>query len=197
MEESKIRETIEHFGITTRSGNGEELILITRNVDEAKRRQLELRAAKSEILAYIHAREEEEKRKRDEIEKQFENGTLPIEVREITHFSSALDTVVTENEIAGDTASLSRLMGVQYNGYYTDLPPGKYPISVLPAWQKMHAKKLDLEAKFREARETGKRVLISKQTEECKGEEEECSVDIVYTFAMPDGTVKIERIHTY
>ncbi len=34
-------------------------------MDEAKRRQLELRAAKSEILAYIHAREEEEKRKRN------------------------------------------------------------------------------------------------------------------------------------
>ena len=195
MEKNEIRELIDHFGIYIRPSNNEELLMITKNVADAKKRQDELKLAKPSIIAYIHEQENEEKRKREEIEKQFENGTLPIEVRETTHYSRALDMVVTENQITGDPESLSKLMGSRDSGYYTDLPPGKYPISVLPAWQKMQAKKLQLEAKFKEAKETGKRVLVSKKTAPCN--EPDCSLDEIYTYAMPDGSLKEERIHTY
>ena len=53
------------------------------------------------------------------------------------------------------------------------------------------------QAKFDEARETGKPVLLQKWTEPCNDPREECSLDIVQQYAMPDGSVKTERNHTW
>lgn len=53
------------------------------------------------------------------------------------------------------------------------------------------------QAKFDEAKATGKPVLLKKHVTDCDGSACECSTDIVYSYAMPDGTTKIERIHTH
>lgn len=53
------------------------------------------------------------------------------------------------------------------------------------------------EAKFQEARETGKPVQLRRWTEDCNDPREECSMDIVAEYALPDGSTKVERRHTW
>ncbi len=53
------------------------------------------------------------------------------------------------------------------------------------------------QAKFDEARKTGRPVLLQRWSEPCNDPREECSMDIVRQYAMPDGSVKTERNHTW
>jgi hypothetical protein len=52
-------------------------------------------------------------------------------------------------------------------------------------------------AKFAEAKETGNPVELDRWIEPCDGSVVECDVDIIIRYAMPDGSAKVERIHTY
>lgn len=54
-----------------------------------------------------------------------------------------------------------------------------------------------VEELFTLAKETGEKQLISKWIEDCDDRTLECSTDICYLYAMPDGTQKIERVHTF
>ena len=63
--------------------------------------------------------------------------------------------------------------------------------------EKEAQKKAELNAKFEEAKRTGKPVEIFITTTECNDPKIECSLDIITIWAMPDGTQKEERIHTY
>lgn len=47
------------------------------------------------------------------------------------------------------------------------------------------------------AKQTGKKQLIEKWIEECNDDREQCNVDICYEWAMPDGTRKLKRYHTW
>ncbi len=53
------------------------------------------------------------------------------------------------------------------------------------------------EAKFQEAREAGAPVLLHRWNEPCNDPREECNLDIIYEYAMPDGSTKVERHHTW
>ena len=66
--------------------------------------------------------------------------------------------------------------------------------SAIKAWEQKNA---ELKAKFAEAEATGKPVKIKEYSTSCNNPREECSLDIVAIWAMPDGTQKEERIHTY
>jgi len=55
----------------------------------------------------------------------------------------------------------------------------------------------DRQAKFDEAKATGKPVLLRHYMADCNDPHEECSLDSVSEYAMPDGTVKTERMHTW
>jgi len=58
--------------------------------------------------------------------------------------------------------------------------------------------KRELDAKFSRARETGKPVLIRQYADECDGTaDDDCDIDNVYVYAMPNGTEKTERYHSY
>lgn len=52
-------------------------------------------------------------------------------------------------------------------------------------------------AKFAEAKATGKAVAIKTWSEECDGSTEECDIDNVTIYAMPDGTKKTTRSHSW
>ena len=54
-----------------------------------------------------------------------------------------------------------------------------------------------LAQKFALARETGKPVEISRFMAECNDSREECSTDLITVLAMPDGTEKTTRQHTW
>lgn len=62
---------------------------------------------------------------------------------------------------------------------------------------KAAAKEAARQAKFDEARETGKPVELARYSDSCNDPREECSIDIVNVYAMPDGTTKTERHHTW
>lgn len=53
------------------------------------------------------------------------------------------------------------------------------------------------QAKFTEARTTGKPVLLRKWTTGCCNSREECDMDMHYEYADPDGTVRHEWSHTW
>ena len=58
-------------------------------------------------------------------------------------------------------------------------------------------KKAERQAKFDEAAATGSPVVLYKWSEECNNPREECNVDNLTEYAMPDGTTKTERHHTW
>ena len=53
------------------------------------------------------------------------------------------------------------------------------------------------QAAFDEARRTGKKVAISMQMVGCSDPSEQCSADVIYEWAMPDGTIQTTRQHTW
>jgi hypothetical protein len=54
-----------------------------------------------------------------------------------------------------------------------------------------------VEEIFTKARETGEKQILSSTMCECNDKSEECSTDIVTVYAMPDGTTKTNRQHTW
>lgn len=63
--------------------------------------------------------------------------------------------------------------------------------------EKEKAEKERIEKLFEKARETRKPQIIEQYPVECNDPNEECSIDIVTVYAMPDGTRKITRHHTW
>jgi hypothetical protein len=59
------------------------------------------------------------------------------------------------------------------------------------------ARAVERDAKIKEAKKTGQRVEIHSWLEDCNDPLEECSSDVVTEYAMPDGTIKIVRQHTW
>jgi len=62
---------------------------------------------------------------------------------------------------------------------------------------KKSEKEAELAAKFAEAKQSGKPVEISRWMADCNDPNEECSVDVMTELAMPNGTVKTTRQHTW
>lgn len=58
-------------------------------------------------------------------------------------------------------------------------------------------KQKEIEEKFKQARKTGEKVELERWNAECDDPSEACDIDIVVKYAMPDGSTKIERYHTY
>ncbi len=52
-------------------------------------------------------------------------------------------------------------------------------------------------AKFDEARASGEAVLLHYHMEDCDDETEDCDQDSVETYALPNGTIKTERSHSW
>ncbi len=50
---------------------------------------------------------------------------------------------------------------------------------------------------FAKAQQSNQPVELSRDTEPCDGSVEECSLDLVVTYAMPDGKIQTRRTHTY
>lgn len=63
--------------------------------------------------------------------------------------------------------------------------------------EKEEKEKERVQKLFELAKETGTKQIIKKWIEPCNDPHEECNVDEVYLLAMPDGTTKKERNHTW
>lgn len=60
-----------------------------------------------------------------------------------------------------------------------------------------NAKKAERKNKFAEAATTGKPVVLEMWIDECNDPDESCDIDNICVYAMPDGTEKTERHHTW
>lgn len=63
--------------------------------------------------------------------------------------------------------------------------------------EEVEKKQKEIDEKFKQARETGEKVELERWHEDCNDPSEECNLDIVVIYAMPDGSTKTERVHTY
>jgi hypothetical protein len=77
-----------------------------------------------------------------------------------------------------------------------------YVIPLREAAEKKHAAKIAVKNQnevdaFVKAKETNERVALRAWSEECDGSEQECDIDNLTEYAMPDGTKKVTRSHCY
>ena len=63
--------------------------------------------------------------------------------------------------------------------------------------QAREKKEDERKAIFDKAKETGKKQLLHHYSDDCNDPNEECDVDIIYEYAMPNGTIEAERQHTW
>ncbi|HZK18929.1 MAG TPA: hypothetical protein VFD15_06400 [Clostridia bacterium] len=63
--------------------------------------------------------------------------------------------------------------------------------------QKAAEKKAAEDAKFAKAKATGKPVILYEFSVDCNDPNEDCDLDIITGYAMPDGTTKETRRHTW
>lgn len=63
--------------------------------------------------------------------------------------------------------------------------------------EKEKAEKKRIKKIFEKARETGEKQVIEQYSVPCNNPEEDCDIDIITVYAMPDGTKKTERHHTW
>lgn len=214
----RIGQLIEKYRITLARQNGQEGIRV---FGKPSRQEIaEIKNLKPEIMAELKRRRDERiarerveaeaaEKARDEERKAILSGEKKIEVR--FHDGEYL----TGYQVFGEAAELLKGLGLakDVRGWGTEVSDELVKALgesftyrqaaefAQPAQQKAEAEKAaraeERKAKFQEARETGEKVLLSKTTAGCDGTVSECSLDIIYTWAMPDGTVTEERIHTH
>ena len=171
-----------------------------------------LRVKKPLIVSYLMAEEEKERRmKQSQIENERNaiiNNLVPIV------------PIWTDGEyfqgyiVHGQAAELLVQIGLAHKvSYMTTIPldtvetlGGSFtyaqaleymrPMMEAKAAQEKEEARVRHE-KFMQAKQTGKPVLLSEEGIECRDPAEECSMDIIYTWAMPSGSIKKDIVHTY
>ena len=63
--------------------------------------------------------------------------------------------------------------------------------------KKREKKENERKAIFDKAKKTGVKQELKRWSEECNDPNEDCDIDIIIEYAMPDGTIKTERNHTW
>lgn len=173
-----------------------------------------IKAHKAEIIAEIEA---EEQRKKDETKaakeakiNDIKSGKTKIEV--YYHDGEYLSGYTLHGEGAELLVELKLAKYVDGWGYcieddnliktfgqeFTYEQAAEFARPKLEAIAKAEAEKeAKRQAIFNKAKETGEPQLLRQWMDKCNDRNEECSVDNVYEYAMPDGTTKIERYHTW
>ena len=211
----KIKEMIKKYDITMVEKDGQEMLRAGRPPKSAA--QIEkMKAAKAEIITELKRQkaEKEATEAKEKAEKEEEIRAISAGEKEIElHWHEG--EVLSGWTVFGEAARLLEKIGLAKCvggwGYHVALDTADalgerftYPQAVeytRPAREvKEAATQKDIkekEAKFQKARETGEPVLLHRWTEECNDRDEECNLDIVYEYAMPDGSTSVERHHTW
>lgn len=119
------------------------------------------------------------------------------EVRAINIQSNIKDRNTTElfNYLSGSNKKENENITISILDTYAE-KIDKY-IEQCEAMQTGKSKKEEFQEFFETAKSTGKKQLIKKWIEPCNNKNEECNLDMVYLYAMPDGSKKTERQHTW
>ena len=209
-----VNEMIKKFRLELAEQNGQPGVKV--NVKPTTNQLAELKAAKPEIIIELQKRQaaKEAARKAAEEVKAAElegikNGTITIKAH--YYDGEYLDGYMVHGQQAGLLEELGLVKWVSGWGYHVERETIKAlgeeftyeqaaeyarpAIEAVEAHQRRHTE--EIEAKFTEAKETGKPILLEKWMDECDDPGEECNVDLVTRYAMPDGTTKVERQHTW
>lgn len=177
----------------------------------------EIKKAKPAILIELHRRVEIEIQKKQQAQKEYEENIRALradeKMIELTwQQGSPLSGYTTYDDAALEILEeLGLIHAVNGWGYLVrssvvEALGKKFPCSVAVEYtrperekkqKKINDKKTERTKKLREARETGKPVLLSQWTEDCSDSREECNTDIVQEYALPDGNIEIKRNHTW
>ncbi|MEW6170661.1 MAG: hypothetical protein AB1472_03805 [Candidatus Omnitrophota bacterium] len=63
--------------------------------------------------------------------------------------------------------------------------------------QKKLQSEAERQAKFEEAKRTGKKVKLYSYADDCNDENEDCDIDTIIVYAMPNGSIQEERHHNW
>lgn len=186
-------------------------------VGKPSKKEIEtLRAVKDEIIKELQRRKEIEDAKRAEEkavrEAEYQailNGEILIKVRWCD------GEYLSGYEVFGSAAKALETLGLAEHvsgwGHHVDLKViealGKEftfaqaeeysrPARETKAAKIAHAQ-AKRQAKFDEAKTTGKPVLLERYSTGCNDPKEECSLDIISVYVTPDGKIKEERQHTW
>lgn len=216
MMTNEMNELIRALAIEVTIHKGEEALYIPGHKKPTKAQLDRVRALKPQIIAELKRREAE-KLAKEEAEKcakeqriaDIKAGKIKIKV----HYHDG--EYLSGYAVYGEEADLLEKLGIAkyVSGWGTCVDDkavealGKeftYPEAleyVRPTLEAKEAKKAAAEAeraeKFEEAKKTGKPVEIRSWTADCNDPHEQCSLDIITEYAMPDGTITTDREHTW
>ena len=210
-----VNEMIKKFCISKAVRNG--VVGISIPFAKPTKKDIEmLKAAKPEILAELDRREEEKETKRlakeaekeaarqrilsseDKIELFFYEGEILSGYIPKGEASALLIKLGVAKDIEGwgtiVDSKLVRELGTEftYQQVLEYIRPAQEEIE-----KEAEEKKAAKQAKFEEAKTTGEAVELDRYLMPCNDPREECSTDIVIIYAMPDGTTKTVRNHTW
>jgi len=210
----EIREMITKFGMTLAEKDGQEGIRAYRK--PTTKQVEEIKAKKPEIIAELHRIEDEKKaeeateKARLEAEKEgLINGTIKITVD--YYDGEYLSGYAVHGQAAELLIKIGVAEAVSGWGYHI----GHKAIEVLgeeftyldaleytrPAREAKAAKEAEAKAArqaiFDTAKETGEKQVLRSYATDCNDPKEECSTDIITVYAMPDGSTKTDRTHTW
>lgn len=210
---NEMNELIKTLNLEVVMHKGEEALYIPGHKKPTKVQLDRVRALKPQIIAELKRRETEkaaqEKAEKEQRIADIKAGKLTIKA----HYHDG--EYLSGYTVFGEEASLLEEIGIakHVSGWGTCVDDkaiealGKeftYPEAleyVMPTLEAKEAKKAAAEAeragKLEEAKRTGKPVEIRSWTAECNDPHEQCSLDIITEYAMPNGTTKTERQHTW
>jgi len=210
----EIKEMIVKYGLRLVRKDGETGIMPLKNLTKKEREEVikykeEIKAELLKREAEEKEREAEEKARLEEEKRAIEAGEKKIRVewREGEYYSGytvsgvarpLLQKVGVARYIDGWGFTVSEEMIKELGEEFTYPQVLEYlrPIREEKA-RKEAQKEAERKAKFEEAKRTGKPVELSRFSVECNDPDEECDVDIIITYAMPDGSIKEKREHTW
>lgn len=161
-----------------------------------------------QVYNEIERRKETERKKK---EMAIKTGEIPIELcfyngEYLSGYSVASPELAADLLTRLDLAEYVSGWGVLVKGELVDALGTKftYPQAAKfakPIREEKDRKRREREAakaaKFAQAKETGEPVILYRWTEPCNDPDEECSIDTLIEYAMPDGSTKVERHHTW
>ena len=212
MKKEEIREMIREYRMELATRNGREGVLVTG--PRLNQKQVELvKKNRDAFIAELKAMKAEEEAKKEAKEAAEWEALKTGETKITVHYHDG--EYLSGYTVHGKAALLLKELGlakwVSGWGYRVDEllveALGKeftYPQAVeynRLAEEEKARKKAEKEAalqeKFDEAKATGKPVIIRKYTVPCEDPREECNMDIVTEYAMPDGSIKRTQHHTW
>lgn len=214
MAKMTVDEMIRKFRCELVEKDGKQGVRISGKASKAQIEQLKV--AKDELIAELKkrgaVREAKKAAEREKLRLELEglkNGSIPIQIN--YHDGEYL----MGYEVYGQAAKLLEGIGaakyISGWGYHVDqklvealgkeftyAAAAKY---IRPEHEAVEAKRAqredELKVKFEEAKATDSPVLINNYMTDCNDPHEECSTDVVSVYAMPDGSERTERQHTW